>query len=67
MDVQNPDPEPQLRRARQRLTVLDAERAALQQLISTLERGTATSEGDAGQADQTKFAPTIVRLSLIHI
>jgi len=64
VDVQNPDSEPQLRRARQRLTVLDAERAALQQLISTLERRAATSEGDAGQADQTKSAPTIVRSNM---
>jgi superfamily II DNA or RNA helicase len=58
---QNPDHESQLKLAQQRLAVLDAERAALQQLIATVERRTTAIEGDTGQADQPKSAPTIVR------
>ncbi len=61
MDKQSDNFEAELSKARQRLAVLDAERAALQQLIATLERRTASSEGGATRDAQPKSAPTIVR------
>ena len=60
MDKQGDNSEAKLSKARQRLAVLDAERAALKQLIARLERRSCTTEShESASTDQTIHAPDI--------
>jgi superfamily II DNA or RNA helicase len=51
----------QLKQARQRLAILDAERSSLLQLIATLERQSSPEYGSERSLSSSKHTPTIVR------
>ncbi len=62
MDEGHEDVDSKLKEARQRLSVLDADRAALLQLISTLEeQSNTTADGHSTLTGQTINSPAIVR------